>query len=51
LDVDELEILCRLKDLISQADLDTKPDNLSAVVLDLGAGFLSESRVYGCIPP
>jgi hypothetical protein len=48
LDVEELEILARLQELLSQTDLNVKDDRLSAVVLELGAGLLSEACVYGC---
>ena len=49
LDVAEVEIMSQLKDLVSQADLETKGDNLSAFVLELGAGLLSGCPVYGCM--
>jgi hypothetical protein len=48
LDEEELEILARLQELLSQTDLNVKDDRLSAVVLELGAGLLSEACVYGC---
>jgi hypothetical protein len=49
LDDEELEILRRLQELVSQTDVNVKGDKLSAVVLEVGAGLLSEARVYGCI--
>jgi hypothetical protein len=50
LDDEELELLGRLQDLVSQTDFTIKNDKLSAVVLELGAGLLSEAWVYGCNP-
>src|SRR5271169_1327640 len=49
LDDEELEILNRLQDLMSQTELNIKDDRLSAVVLELGAGLLTETWVYGCM--
>ena len=49
LDDEELEILSRLQDLMSQTELNIKDDRLSAVVLELGAGLLTETWVYGCM--
>lgn len=49
-DEEEQEILARLQELLSQTDFMANEENLSAVVLELGAGLLSEACVYGCIP-
>lgn len=51
IDDEEQEILARLQELLSQTDFMAKEDKLSAVVLELGSGLLSEACVYGCIPP
>jgi hypothetical protein len=48
-DEEEQEILARLQELLSQTDFMANEENLSAVVLELGAGLLSEACVYGCI--
>jgi hypothetical protein len=50
-DEEEQEILARLQELLSQTDFMANEENLSAVVLELGAGLLSEACVYGCISP
>jgi hypothetical protein len=50
LDDEEREILTRLQDLMSQTELNIQDVSLSAVVLELGAGLLTETWVYGCIP-
>jgi len=44
-----MEILNRLHDLMSQTELNIQDDSLPAVVLELGAGLLIETWVYGCI--
>jgi hypothetical protein len=49
LDDEELGILRRLQELVSQTDVNVKGDKLSAVVLEVGTGLLSEARVYGCM--
>lgn len=48
LDEEEREILGRLQDLMSQTELNIQDVRLSAVVLELGAGLLMETWVYGC---
>ena len=48
LDDEEREILTRLQDLMSQTELNIQDVSLSAVVLELGAGLLTETWVYGC---
>lgn len=48
LDEEEREILGRLQDLMSQTELNIQENRLSAVVLELGAGLLTETWVYGC---
>jgi hypothetical protein len=48
LDEEEREILTRLQDLMSQTELNIQDVSLSAVVLELGAGLLIETWVYGC---
>jgi hypothetical protein len=50
LDDEEREILTRLQDLMSQTELNIQEASLPAVVLELGAGLLTETWVYGCIP-
>jgi hypothetical protein len=50
LDEEEREILTRLRDLMSQTELNIQENRLSAVVLELGAGLLTETWVYGCTP-
>jgi hypothetical protein len=40
--------LTRLQDLMSQTELNIQDVSLSAVVLELGAGLLTETWVYGC---
>src|SRR5271168_3501298 len=50
LDSEEMEILKRLHDLMSQTELNIQDVSLPAVVLELGAGLLMETWVYGCIP-
>jgi hypothetical protein len=49
LDSEEMEILQRLHDLMSQTELNIQDVSLPAVVLELGAGLLMETWVYGCI--
>lgn len=51
LDDEEREILTRLQDLMSQTELNIQDVSLSAVVLELGAGLLTETWVYGCTSP
>jgi hypothetical protein len=51
LDEEEREILRRLEDLMSQTELNIQDSSLSAVVLELGSGLLTETWVYGCLFP
>jgi hypothetical protein len=46
---EEREILSRLQDLMLQTELNIQDVSLSAVVLELGAGLLIETWVYGCV--
>jgi hypothetical protein len=48
LDDEEHQILARLQDLMSQTELNIQDASLSALVLELGEGLLTETWVYGC---
>jgi hypothetical protein len=48
LDEEERDILSRLQDLMSQTELNIQDVSLSTIVLELGAGLLIETWVYGC---